>query len=378
MQAIIVDDEQPSIDMLKMHLAQEGSIEVVGAYRKPKDALAAVSAMQPDVAFLDIHMPLMDGLELAELLVEQCEDIEIVFTTAYEQYALAAFRLNAIDYLLKPITPDAVHHTVRRLHKRKGTAAPARKTEATVKCFGQFSVIGSGGERISWRTAKAEELMAYLLLKSGQPISKWELIANVWPEHTMDDRAHCNLHTTLYKVRKSLRAAGVVLPITFSMNKYTVDVGSLQCELIEFEQFALQEKRVTPDNEQRYRQMLAMYTGPLFGDMDYAWSYADKERFLRYFSGMAHRYSRYLFERGQVDEATELIQSLLALSPFDEEAHEWMLRMYDERQDRVAFIRHFHHMRDMLRNELGLQPKPMLQQAYMSMLRSANGQGEDA
>lgn len=377
MRAIIVDDEQPSIDMLKMHLEREGSITVVGAYRKPKEALAAAAAVQPDVAFLDIHMPLMDGLELAELLTGQCDNLEIVFTTAYEQYALAAFRRNAIDYLLKPITPEAVHDTVKRLNKRRGmAAAPVRKNTAAIKCFGEFSVIGSSGERIGWRTAKAEELMAYLLMKRGQPISKWDMITDLWPECAMDERAHSNLHTTLYQVKKALKAAGVDFSITFMMRKYIVDTGGVQCESIEFEQFALQEKGVTPDNEHRYKRMLEMFAGPLFGDLDYAWCHADKERFLRYFSGMAHSYSRFLFERGQFEAAAALIQRLLAMSPFDEDAHEWILRMYAERQDRVAFVRHFHKMQAILRDELGLQPKPVLQQVYQ-MMYSADEQWKE-
>ena len=114
---IIVDDERPALEVLRLLLEKTGQIRVVGSFMSAAHALSEVQNLKPDVAFLDIEMPEMSGLELAEKMIEAGNDIEIVFVTAYEKYALEAFRVNAIDYILKPLSLDDISQTITRLKK---------------------------------------------------------------------------------------------------------------------------------------------------------------------------------------------------------------------------------------------------------------------
>lgn len=115
--AIIVDDEKPALDVLKLLLEKTGQICVVGSFMRAADALSQLQCLKPDVAFLDIEMPELSGLELVERIIEADNGIEIVFTTAYDKYSLEAFRINAIDYILKPFSSDDIAQTVARLKK---------------------------------------------------------------------------------------------------------------------------------------------------------------------------------------------------------------------------------------------------------------------
>ncbi len=113
--AIIIDDEYLAISELDLMLKAFPSIEVIHKSEKAKEAVQSVNQLKPDVIFLDINMPGMSGFELLENL-EEVPDV--IFVTAYDEYAIKAFEINALDYLLKPINPDRLTEAIERLEKR--------------------------------------------------------------------------------------------------------------------------------------------------------------------------------------------------------------------------------------------------------------------
>lgn len=97
----IIDDEPLAIQLLKSYVEKTSFLSLVGTYNNAVDALTDFSSVKPDLLFLDIQMPDLNGMELSKLIGNQCR---IVFTTAFEQYALESYKVNALDYLLKPIS----------------------------------------------------------------------------------------------------------------------------------------------------------------------------------------------------------------------------------------------------------------------------------
>jgi DNA-binding LytR/AlgR family response regulator len=123
--ALIVDDEPLLRTHLAHHLAQLWpELEIAGEARNGREAVDLVEQLQPDVVFLDVHMPGMNGVEAARLMGP---DVQIVFVTAYEQYAVAAFEQGAIDYLVKPFDAERLAESVARLRRR---VAERRRVEA--------------------------------------------------------------------------------------------------------------------------------------------------------------------------------------------------------------------------------------------------------
>jgi two-component system LytT family response regulator len=121
MRAYVVDDEPLAVKRLSRLLEETGRVQIVGAATDPEDALAALNRQTVDVLFLDVQMPGLTGFELLEHLNRPPA---VVFTTAYDAYALKAFEANAVDYLLKPVETDRL---IRALDKvaRTGTTPPA-------------------------------------------------------------------------------------------------------------------------------------------------------------------------------------------------------------------------------------------------------------
>ena len=119
--ALIADDEAPMRAQLRARLLEAWpDLQIVGEAANGIEALALAAQHQPDIAFLDIRMPGMGGIDAARQLYDRCH---IVFVTAYDQYALDAFEQGAIDYLLKPVTPARLQTTCERVRKRL-TQAP--------------------------------------------------------------------------------------------------------------------------------------------------------------------------------------------------------------------------------------------------------------
>src|SRR2546423_1463724 len=117
LRAYLVDDEPLALKRLARLLEAAGGVEIVGRATDPAKALAPIAESAVDVVFLDIQMPGLSGLEVAAKL---SRDVRVVFTTAYDQHALAAFEVNAVDYLLKPIDSDRLKATLERLSSRRG------------------------------------------------------------------------------------------------------------------------------------------------------------------------------------------------------------------------------------------------------------------
>ncbi|HMN45649.1 MAG TPA: response regulator [Povalibacter sp.] len=122
---LIVDDETPARKKLRQWLGEQEGLELVGEAGDGLAATQAIDSLKPDVVYLDIQMPGLDGLEVAAQLEPERAPL-IVFVTAYDEHAVKAFDLNAVDYLLKPYDKDRLLRTVARVRERLDTGTRAQ------------------------------------------------------------------------------------------------------------------------------------------------------------------------------------------------------------------------------------------------------------
>ncbi len=123
---VIIDDEAPAREIIKHYLKEVDSVEVIAECADGFSGLKSISGLKPDLVFLDIQMPRLTGIEMLEVITEKPE---IIFTTAYDQFAIRAFELNAVDYLMKPFPKrrfqDAVKKAIDKIRSGKGNKEPA-------------------------------------------------------------------------------------------------------------------------------------------------------------------------------------------------------------------------------------------------------------
>ncbi len=157
MNVVIVDDEPLARDEIARLLDQEDDIQVVAQCANAIEAIAAINRLHPDVVFLDIHMPMVSGMEMLSMLDPERMP-RVVFLTAYSEYALEAFDRDAFDYLLKPVDPERLATTLARLRRDCSpnpqlfnNAAPLRQ----IPCPGHQRILLIRVEDIEFATSKA-------------------------------------------------------------------------------------------------------------------------------------------------------------------------------------------------------------------------------
>ncbi|MGB0888521.1 MAG: LytR/AlgR family response regulator transcription factor [Vicingaceae bacterium] len=125
--AIIVEDEKLARDLVKNYLSAQENIELIGEFADGFSGLKAINELKPDIVFLDVQMPKLTGLELLELVEE---NPHIIFTTAYDAYAIKAFDLNAVDYLLKPFSKERFNKALDKVFEKiEGTTKTNNVTQ---------------------------------------------------------------------------------------------------------------------------------------------------------------------------------------------------------------------------------------------------------
>lgn len=238
LRALLVDDEELARSYLRELLEAHPEVEIVGECANGFEAVKAVRDLQPDVLFLDIQMPKLDGFEVLELLDDRPA---VIFVTAYDQYALQAFEVHALDYLLKPFAADRLAECLRRvaaqLHRPKGDRPqpPAHALSAAARPPARFAdriVVKDGAqvtvlavERLDYAEAEGD----YVCLHSGdQSWLKHQTLGSL--ADSLDDARFVRIHRStlvnLHRVeriepyskdsRLAVLRGGVELPISKS------------------------------------------------------------------------------------------------------------------------------------------------------------------
>ncbi len=261
-----VDDEMHVLERFERMVQKNKELELCGLFETGEQLLAYLENDPLDAVFLDIEMPGVNGLQLSERIQSLRENIDIVFVTAYNQYAVEAFELQALDYIMKPVTEERLEKTIKRLLKTKKTAPRTRKP--FVQCFGDFEVF-LNHEALSWKNSKAKEILAFLIHKKGVPVN-WEKIAcAVWPDYDAE-KAQTNFHATTYLLRKKLAEAGISRILESGRGNYRVIIDHLDCDLYQLEEL-IRTNQLRRKEDIRLLEQLK-YRGYMEGS-GYEWAY---------------------------------------------------------------------------------------------------------
>ena len=229
MQILIVDDEEMVLEETKETVGMElPGMKIIGT-SSALEAVDIAGRQQIGIAFLDIDMPEMDGLELAEKLKEKNPATNIIFVTAYAEYALEAFGMFASGYLLKPLQGKDVKRAVGHLRY----PMVSQKEGLRVQCFGNFEVF-YGGEPVTFARAKAKEIFAYLVDLKGAAATTGELCGVLWEDSVDVERNKHYLRNLIADIRKALRNCHAEDVFLSGRNRYSVNPEKIECDYYRF------------------------------------------------------------------------------------------------------------------------------------------------
>lgn len=229
MRIIVVDDEKPILQMMQKRLQEVAPESEVTFFDRSTEALEYVKKNEVDVAFLDIRMPVIGGVELAKELKKINPLINVVFCTAYTEYMPAAIDLHASGYLLKPVTAEAVEKALQNLLHPVEKPMP----KIFVRTFGNFDLFVDGVP-VLFKSKKSKELLAFLVHKRGSVVNKKEIAAALF-----GDSYSATTQSYLKRIYKELLEVltehGIESILVKGFNQYAVETTKFSCDQYDFD-----------------------------------------------------------------------------------------------------------------------------------------------
>lgn len=229
MHVIAVDDEKLALCNLMEAVGEALPQVKLTGFRNPSEALDYVRLHPIEIAYLDIEMRGMNGLELAMEIKKINPDINIIFVTGYSQYALDSYSVAASGYLMKPVTKEVVQRALLNLRKPLLNQKPQIK----VHTFGNFEVFVDD-QPLYFKRAKAKELLAYLIDRKGASATILELAAVLWENKIYTRSLQNQTQTLVSEMMKTLKSAEIEHMIIKKRNSIAVDIKTLECDYYAF------------------------------------------------------------------------------------------------------------------------------------------------
>ncbi len=233
MKILCLDDEPLALKMLKLTIEKVKPDTRVLAFSKQKELIDEAEANGCDVAFLDIHMRGMTGVEVAKKLKEINPKMNIIFVTGFSEYKGDAMDMKASGYIMKPVTKEEV---AAELEELRFPIIPKRNALLRVQCFGNFDVFTPDGAPVHFERSRSKEIFAYLVHRRGSSCTTREIAAALFEDEPYDKKQQSYLQTLISAMIKSLKKIGAESAVVKSYNALSVNVYTLDCDYYRFQE----------------------------------------------------------------------------------------------------------------------------------------------
>ena len=226
--ALCVDDEHLLLKNLVREVKSLDNINEVVGFEDEDDALEWEKEHEVDIAFLDIKMHHLGGLDLAQKLREHNPQIIIFFCTGFKEYGYEAMQLHADAYLLKPVRAEKIKEEIAKIQSHSPKQVLPDKGILTANCYGAFEVYDSHGNAIKFKRTPSKELLAYLIYQEGKMISGDELCMILWNEASIIKKDY--LRKTFKEVQRALEECHLKDVLVHTIDLYGVDMSRIELQ----------------------------------------------------------------------------------------------------------------------------------------------------
>ncbi|MCD9025093.1 response regulator [Cohnella silvisoli] len=375
MKAILVDDDPVMHLIMRKMLVKYPDVQVAGAFTDTQTAAAFLSDNADiGLAFVDISMPGESGMAFAAKMEEAGGRVQIVFVTSHKEYALKAYDLSVLDYLVKPVSQERLERTVNRAlaGRESFRTQPLENSDARgrdeiiITTLGDFSVQNEAG-RVKWISSKSAELFAYLLLNRSKRIARSRLVADIFGGMSSDS-AEKYLNTTVYQLRKSLEPLGLREAVRSENDGYALELSNAVIDYEEFEQRAGKPGSIEAADVENELQVERLYTGDLFGNKAYVWAIYETERLAELYVSFVKRLAEALLSIRNTAAAAKLLLKLYARNPLDESVVSLLMKIHGQDGNKKGLTAQYTEYVKLLNRELGIRPSKELLLLYDSLV----------
>lgn len=364
MKAILIDDEQLALNYLEFQLNQIADFNIIGKYKDPTVAKTKIEKNEVDIVFLDIHIPDMNGIKLAEQLLETKPNIQIVFVTAYDDYAIKAFELNALDYVIKPVSKERLLNTLHRFKLEASDAIPVMN-KLKINMFQQVTFLNEDQKiaPLKWRTTKVQQLFLFLLQRRGQIVEKSELIELLWQDFELP-KAFSQLYTAIYHIRKTLAPFEKHFQITSIAEGYMLNVENVSVDVDEFEKLIHTNQSLSLHTIADYEKAITLYKGEYLQGFDYTWAEIERQRLQILFIHHSLKVLNWYYSNDYLDKAIELGVEICHRFPLEEEVYLILMKSFAKKGNNISVYHTYLRLVEVLKEELEVNPTHSTREWY--------------
>lgn len=360
---LLVDDEEVGMEVIHILLSAYEDIYVCGKYTNPYDALDHVDHHDVDAIFLDIEMPELSGINLAERIKKKNPAIHIIFVTAHKEFALEAFDVYSLDYILKPVTKQRLAKSVSRL--KSVVTHQAIMQEVSIRTFGDFEVTQAlTGQPFIWKTSKVRELCAFFVHHEGGKLDRDYIIDTLWPDVSVD-KAKTNLYTCISYLRKVFKENGVDQIILKNGSAYYMELNQVSCDSVQWSQIISQGKY----DQESAEKLLVLYTGDYMGMMGFHWAEEKREQIVRQMIEVLRNLEGDYRASGMVKEVLICLEKQFELSPYSDDVCQRLMNAYVDAGNRREAVMVYRRFAKLLEEDIGLQPSSATEALLTAIMR---------
>ena len=231
MKILCLDDERLALQLLEMCVKEVKPDAEVLTFSDQDELLAEAETNGCDVAFLDIHMRGMNGVEVAKRLKQSNPKMNIIFVTGFSEYKADAMDMRASGYIMKPVTEEEV---AQELDNLRFPIIPKKDALLKVQCFGNFDVFLPDGTPVRFERSRSKEIFAYLVHRHGSSCSTREIAAALFEDEPYDKNQQSYLQTLIAGMMKTLKKHGAQKAVNKSYNALSVNPSVLDCDYYRF------------------------------------------------------------------------------------------------------------------------------------------------
>ncbi|MFB1052034.1 response regulator [Paraliobacillus sp. JSM ZJ581] len=330
MRTILIDDEHLALEFLAHQLKKFDTITIVGSFTDFNISQSHNLIEETDIVFLDIHMPGVDGLELADKILSINPSISIVFVTAYDTFAVQAFEINALDYILKPVKVERLQKTLDRIIEKKLPKKINQPISSELIIHVSHELTFELKEQtvsLDWRTKKARELFLYLLHHQDHSIHKAELVERFWPTNKT---AFSQLYTTVYHIRKCLADYSDYIQIENKDDYYKLLLHNTKVDLLAWEEKMARLLPLNNINYEAVEETMRIYKHGYLQAYNYAWAEAERFRLEQLWLDYALAIANWYKDNDGLQNAVSWFHRIVNIRSDHEIAHFSLLKLYSQ------------------------------------------------
>lgn len=230
MEIIVVDDERLVLENIVKVIRKVVPHAIVHGFVCPDEAILCLRENKIDIAFLDIEIGGVNGIDFSQRCKMLCPEMNVIFVTAYNKYAIEAFRLHASGYLMKPVMEEDIQAELENLRKPI-LLHGGKKVE--IQTFGNFEIFVNNVP-LHFPMAKCKECLAYLIDRKGALITTGEIAGVLWEDRPYSKVVQNNTHKVISDLMKTLKAANVEDIVIKSRREIGININNVDCDYYSF------------------------------------------------------------------------------------------------------------------------------------------------